>query len=66
MINWQYTLTTVPEPNRELIAKDSSKVFERGSAGKQCRVIKFHRDFNEHQIKDALLSDNFMQWAYTE
>jgi len=65
-IKWLSTEITAPEAAREIIAKNPLRIVGPEFATKQCRVIKFHRDFTEKQIIETLLSDDFTLWSYTE
>ena len=66
MIKWLSTEITAPEAGREIIAKNPSKEIDSCSSVKQCRVIKFHKSFNENMIIETMLSDGFQLWSYTE
>lgn len=66
MIKWLSTAITTPEADREIVAKNPLKPIGYNSAAKQCRVMKFHKDFTEQQIKEVMISDSFTLWAYTE
>jgi len=66
MIKWLSTVITTPEAQREIIAKNPLKAVGYSSAAKQCRVMKFHKTFNEDMIRDVMMDDNLSLWAYTE
>lgn len=66
MINWLSTEINPPEAGREIIAKNPDKQISNSSSVKQCRVMKFHPDYDERLIKDIMLGDNLTQWGYTE
>ena len=66
MIEWLSTTITTPESGREIIAKNPLKPIGWSSSVKQCKVMKFHKNFNEEMIKNILLEDNLTLWSYTE
>ena len=66
MIEWLTTDITAPEAGREIIAKNPNKEIATCSAFKQCRVMKFHKNFTEDMIIEVMLSDEFTLWSYTE
>ena len=66
MIEWLTTNITAPEAGREIIAKNPSKEIATCSSFKQCRVMKFHKNFTEDMIIEVMLSDEFTLWSYTE
>ena len=66
MIEWLTTTINAPEAGREIIAKNPDKDISSCSSFKQCRVIKFHKSFNEDMIIVTMLSDGFTLWSYTE
>lgn len=65
-IKWLSTSITTPEEGREIVAKNPLKPIGYNSAVKQCRLLKFNKNFNEDMIKDVLLGDNLTLWSYTE
>lgn len=65
-IEWITTNITAPEAGREIIAKNPAKEIDSCSSVKQCRVIKFHKSFDEDVIIETMLSDGFTLWSYTE
>lgn len=65
-IEWLTVEVSPPESGREIIAKNPEKVTSVDSATRQCKVVKFHKNFTEKQIVETLLSDKFTLWSYTE
>ena len=57
MIEWLTTEITAPEAGREIVAKNPNKEISVDSSVKQCRSIKFHKNFTEDMIVEVLLSD---------
>ncbi|MCJ8293373.1 MAG: hypothetical protein MJK15_03120 [Colwellia sp.] len=66
MITFLSTTITAPEAGREIIAKNPLKPIGYDSSAKQCRVMKFHKNFTEEQIVEQMLEDNLTLWSYTE
>jgi hypothetical protein len=66
MNEWLTTNITAPEAGREIIAKNPDKEISSCSSVKQCRAIKFHKNFTEDMIIEVMLSDGFTLWSYTE
>ena len=66
MIEWLTTNITAPEAGREIVAKNPNKEIETCSSFKQCRAMKFHKNFTEDMIIEVMLSDGFTLWSYTE
>lgn len=66
MINWQMTSVNTPEPNREIIAKNSTKVIFEKDSGSRCKITKFSNDDSALDIMEGLELHGFDLWAYTD
>ena len=66
MIEFLTTNMNTPEAGREIIAKNPDKEISSDSSLKQCRVMKFHKSFDESMIMETMLLDGFTLWSYTE
>ena len=66
MIKWNDLAVSVPEADREFVAKNDSKIISENSSAKKCRVMKFGHLFKSEKIAETLLNDGFTVWAYTD
>ncbi len=66
MIKWTNIKDAVPEADRELVAKNISKIVGVNSAAKRCKIMKFNKCFSKKQITDLMLGSGLPIWAYTD
>ena len=64
MIDWQETIDAVPDCDREIIVKNTSKVIKAGSGLKRHYIMKFRVGFTAENIQGIMLDDGYTQWGY--
>ena len=66
MINWQLSIESTPEPGREVILKNTTKVIFDKASGSRCKITKYSAEDEKKDIADALNVYDFDLWAYTD
>ena len=64
MIEWQETIDAVPDCDREIIVKNTSKIIAAGASGKRHAIMKFRDGFTAVNIRGIMLRDGYTQWSY--
>ena len=66
MINWQLSKESTPEPGREVILKNTTKVIFDKPSGSRCKIMKYSKGDPKQDIADGLEVYDFDLWAYTD